>query len=93
MNTMEVSEPPLGAETVSPTRSQGEDVFHFNPQLPEGPIFKPPNSSPDFICNYSAIRGWKHTAGPGARTQWLKKTNTPNADLSKLAEVFIAQDL
>ena len=74
---IEAKEPPLAVETLSPTISQKEDMYNFDPGLPKGPIFKPPNSSPDFTCDYSAMRGWKHTAGVGARTQWLERSNSP----------------
>ena len=66
--TTETSKPPLAVETVSPTRFQSEDMSHFNPQLPEGPIFRPLKSSPNFTWDYRAMRDWKHTAAAGART-------------------------
>lgn len=41
--------------------------------LPDGPIFSPPNSSPGFLCDYTAMKGWRHTGGVGMRTSWLEK--------------------
>lgn len=75
---VEATESLLPVETISPSRSQTEDMNYFDPNLPTGPIFKPPNSSQNFTCDYSKMTGWKHTAGPGARTQWLEKTNSPD---------------
>lgn len=75
--TMEIDEAPLAVEKVSSTRFQNEDMSDFVPEFSDGPIFKPPNSSPNFTCDYSAMKGWKHTAGPGARTQWLERANSP----------------
>ena len=50
-----------------------EDYVYSNRHhgAPAGPIFHPPNASPNFKCNYSAMRGWKHSASSGSRTQWL----------------------
>lgn len=41
--------------------------------LPKGPRFQPPNASPGFVCDYSAMKGWRHTASAGSRTSWLEK--------------------
>lgn len=41
--------------------------------LPPGPKFGPPNASPGFTCDYSAMRGWKHTASGINRNLWLEK--------------------
>ena len=41
--------------------------------LPKGPRFQPPNASPGFACDYSAMKGWRHTASAGSRTSWLEK--------------------
>lgn len=41
--------------------------------LAPGPKFGPPNASPGFSCDYSAMKGWKHTAGNLDRNSWLEK--------------------
>ena len=41
--------------------------------LPPGPKFKPPNATPGFYCDYSAMRGWRHAAGGASKTAWLEK--------------------
>jgi hypothetical protein len=41
--------------------------------LPDGPIFAPPNASPGFVCDYRAMKGWRHSGGGGARNAWLEK--------------------
>ena len=69
MNDMEAS---LSVKGASRHRLQ----HHDDPDLPEGPIFKPPNSSENFTCDYRKMRGWKHTAVAGARTQWLETANS-----------------
>lgn len=48
-----------------------EDYHHSERQTEPGPIFHPPNASPGFDCDYSAMKGWRHSADAGARTQWL----------------------
>ena len=70
--TMDDIKIPLSVKGASPNRFQ-----HDDPDLPEGPVFKPPNSSENFTCDYRKMRGWKHTADAGARTQWLETTNSP----------------
>jgi hypothetical protein len=47
------------------------DTLTSSQESDAGPIFKPPNASPGFLCVYSAMKGWRHTGGIGARTQWL----------------------
>ena len=88
----DAKQPPLAIETVSPTSSSGEAMSRFDPNLPEGPIFKPPNSSQNFTCNYSAMRGWKHTAAAGARTQWLERTNSPEHPLGGVFDIWTDYD-
>ncbi len=41
--------------------------------LPDGPIFAPPNARPGFVCDYTAMKGWRHTATAASRTAWLEK--------------------
>lgn len=49
-----------------------EDYVRFHAQRSgPGPIFHPPNASPNFMCDYSKMKGWKHAAHGGARTLWL----------------------
>ena len=50
----------------------GEPDFDDS-DLPPGPVFMPPNASPGFKCDYSAMRGWSHTAGSITRSAWLEK--------------------
>lgn len=45
----------------------------FKSTLPDGPVFAPPNASPGFYCNYTAMKGWRHTGGVGMRGAWLEK--------------------
>ncbi|KAG8531800.1 uncharacterized protein KY384_003436 [Bacidia gigantensis] len=60
--------------------------------LPPGPIFAPPNSNMDFICDYSAMRGWKHTAGPGKRNQWLEKPISESSPEGGVFDIFTDYD-
>ena len=41
--------------------------------LPDGPRFKPPNAGDNFYCDYTKMKGWRHTANSGSRTSWLEK--------------------
>lgn len=42
-------------------------------ELPPGPIFAPPNASPGFTCDYTKMKGWRHTAGSGMRGSWIER--------------------
>ena len=61
--------------------------------LGAGPIFKPPNSSPGFACDYSAMKGWRHTAGIGARTQWLSHSIDADYPMGGVYDIFTNYDL
>ena len=83
----QVQEPPQTLETLFPSTKpfnsqeggislQYEKLPVGKPPkviLPDGPIFYPPNASPGFLCNYTAMKGWRHTAGVGMRNAWLEK--------------------
>lgn len=84
----QAEEPPQTLETlfpVSPVRAPSEEggislQYEKLPvgkppkvTLPDGPIFAPPNARPGFLCNYTAMKGWRHTAGSGMRNAWLEK--------------------
>lgn len=86
--TMEAKEPPLAVETLSPNKSPNDDMGQVDLELPEGPVFKPPNSSQNFTCDYRSMRGWKHTAGVGARTQWLERTNSPKFPFGGVFDIW-----
>ncbi|KAL9126844.1 MAG: hypothetical protein Q9217_004171 [Psora testacea] len=78
--------PPRALETISRAKASKS-------QLEPGPIFSPPNSSPNFACDYSAMRGWKHTAGVGARNQWLEKPISEEDPTGGIYNVFTNYDL
>lgn len=67
----------------------GEDA---DPNLPPGPIFAPPNASPNFVCNYSAMRGWRHSAGNGARHEWLEKPIMDTDSTGGIYNIFTNYD-
>ena len=48
-----------------------EDYIHTEAQTQPGPIFHPPNASPGFLCDYSAMKGWRHSGDAGSRNNWL----------------------
>lgn len=60
--------------------------------LPPGPIFAPPNASPEFVCNYTAMRGWRHTAGGTARNQWLEKPIMDSDSTGGIYNIFTNYD-
>ena len=57
-------------------------------QLRKGPIFSPPNSSPDFACDYSAMKGWRHTASSASRNQWLEHPVTSEEPTAGVYDIF-----
>ena len=67
----------------APSGEREEEISLQNQKLPvgqspdtdlePGPIFSPPNSSPGFLCDYTAMRGWKHVGGSTKRNNWLEK--------------------
>ena len=63
-----------------------------DPDLPPGPVFHPPNASPDFLCNYSRMRGWRHTAGVGMRSQWLEKPIMDSDNTGGIYNIFTNYD-
>lgn len=48
-----------------------EDYVHTEKQTQPGPVFRPPNGSPGFMCDYSKMKGWRHSGDAGARNHWL----------------------
>lgn len=60
--------------------------------LPPGPIFAPPNSSPGFSCDYTAMRGWKHTGGVGMRSAWLEKPIMDSDSTGGIYNIFTNYD-
>ena len=79
--------PPLAVETVSNTEPGKSRV-----KLPKGPVFSPPNSSPGFKCDYSAMEGWRHTAAAGSRTNWLEKTISDDDPTGGIYNIFTDYD-
>lgn len=57
-----------------------------------GPIFKPPNASPGFLCDYSAMKGWKHAGGVGARGLWLNHPNDAKYPFGGVYDIFTDYD-
>ena len=57
-------------------------------KLPKGPVFSPPNSSPGFQCDYSAMEGWRHTAAAGSRSNWLEKTSSNDDPTAGIYNIF-----
>ena len=57
-----------------------------------GPIFKPPNASPGFVCDYSAMKGWKHAGGVGARGLWLSRPNDAKNPFGGVYDIFTDYD-
>ena len=65
-------------KTMSPSPKDSSSIIETGAsveQLGNGPIFSPPNSSPGFTCDYSAMKGWRHTASSRSRNQWLENPN------------------
>ena len=60
--------------------------------LPPGPIFKPPNATPGFVCNYTAMRGWRHAAGGASKTAWLEKPIMDSDDTGGVYNIFTNYD-
>jgi Multicopper oxidase len=60
--------------------------------LPDGPVFAPPNASPGFLCNYTAMKGWRHTAGAGSRNAWLEKSIGDEDDTGGIYNIFTNYD-
>ena len=79
--------PPLAAETLQSTHP-----WRPKPKLPPGLVFSPPNSSPGFTCNYSAMRGWKHTAASGNRISWLEKSISKDDPTGGIYNIFTDYD-
>lgn len=65
------------------------DVF---PGDEPGPIFQPPNASPGFLCDYSAMKGWKHAGGVGARALWLNHFNDAKHPFGGVYDIFTDYD-
>ena len=61
-------------------------------KLPPGPVFKPPNASPGFYCDYSAMRGWKHAAGGASKTAWLEKPIMDSDSTGGIYNIFTNYD-
>lgn len=57
-----------------------------------GPIFKPPNGSPGFLCDYTAMKGWKHAGGVGARGMWLSHPNDAKHPFGGVYDIFTNYD-
>lgn len=57
-----------------------------------GPIFKPPNASPGFVCDYTAMKGWKHAGGVGARGLWLNHPNDAKHPYGGVYDIFTDYD-
>ena len=79
--------PPLAVETI-PSVGPGKSEA----KLPKGPVFSPPNSSPGFKCDYSAMEGWRHTAAAGSRTNWLEKTISDDDPTGGIYNIFTDYD-
>ena len=75
--------PPLPVETAL-SAGPGKPAA----KLPKGPVFSPPNSSPGFQCDYSAMEGWRHTAAAGSRTNWLEKTGSDYDPTAGIYNIF-----
>ena len=58
-----------------------------------GPIFKPPDAQDGFVCDYSAMTGWQHTGGVGARTQWLSHPIDDKHPTGGVYDIFTNYDL
>ncbi|KAF7504966.1 hypothetical protein GJ744_001547 [Endocarpon pusillum] len=65
---------------------------HPKVALPDGPIFAPPNASPGFVCNYTAMKGWRHTGGVGMRGAWLEKPIGDDDDTGGIYNIFTNYD-
>lgn len=79
--------PPFAVETV-PSVGPGKSEV----KLPKGPVFSPPNSSPGFKCDYSAMKGWRHTAAAGSRTNWLEKPISDDDPTGGIYNIFTDYD-
>lgn len=55
---------------------------------PPGPKFAPPSASKGFVCDYSAMSGWKHVGNADARGIWLEKPIDPSDDTGGIYDVF-----
>ena len=60
--------------------------------LPPGPVFAPPNASPGFTCNYTKMKGWRHTGGSGQRNNWLEKSIGDDDSDGGLYNIFTNYD-
>lgn len=60
--------------------------------LPPGPVFHPPNASPDFLCDYTRMRGWRHTGSVGQRNQWLEKPIMDSDNTGGIYNIFTNYD-
>jgi len=61
-------------------------------KLPPGPIFSPPNARTGFMCDYSAMRGWRHTAGNNMRANWLEKPIMDSDTTGGIYNIFTNYD-
>lgn len=65
-----------------------EDDSH----LPPGPIFAPPNGQSGFVCDYSAMRGWRHAAGSSNRNGWIEKPIMDSDSTGGVYNIFTNYD-
>ena len=61
-------------------------------RLPPGPVFAPPHASPGFVCDYSAMRGWRHAAGSSNRNAWLEKPIMDSDSTGGIFNIFTNYD-
>lgn len=83
-------------DTLFPAGQDIDLVHELNaeafPGTEPGPIFKPPNASPGFVCDYSAMKGWKHAGGVGARGLWLNHPNDAKYPFGGVYDIFTDYD-
>jgi hypothetical protein len=95
--------PPQALETLFPAFDQQEGGISLEyeklpvgrppkVELPKGPVFAPPNASPGFTCDYTAMKGWRHTAGPGMRNAWLEKPIGDDSATGGVYNIFTNYD-
>ena len=71
---------PLGVDDVGSYDRVGYSANDAPPDLALGPIFKPPSGQlegdgSDFLCNYTAMKGWTECSTSDDRGCWLKNAN------------------
>ena len=88
VSTSTIDEPSVAVGTQPTHIAKVVNIKNNDDNVPNGPVFAPPNSSPGFVCDYSAMKGWRHAGSSGSRTSWLEKPISENDPTGGVFNIF-----